>query len=285
MTEPVLSMRLAQQARTRALIVPREHGAWGLLFIPLFTGAAVGLAAPLRIWPIPVFSVAALALFWLRTPVESLLGTAPMSAQTPEERRIALLASAALGGASIACLAGLLWDGRNPGLLLLGIAAVLAFVAQTALKKLSRKLRMSAQIVGAIGLTCTAPAAYYLATGRLDRTAWLLWVANWAFAGDQIHFVQLRIHAARAQDFREKFSRGRGFFIAQMLLFIALFLAAVTGLIPALVSLAFFPALFRGFFWFFRQPQPLQVKSLGWSEMRQGILFGILLAAALIFSM
>jgi len=33
----------AQQTRTRALIVPREHGAWGLLLVPLFTGVVQGL--------------------------------------------------------------------------------------------------------------------------------------------------------------------------------------------------------------------------------------------------
>jgi len=284
MSETVLSVRSAEQTRTRALVVPREHGAWGLLFVPLFTGAAVGIASSSRLWPILLFSLAALALSWLRTPVESLLGTTSLSAQTAEERRIALQASVGLASLSATCLAGLLWNGRNPDLLLLGGVAAVAFVAQTVLKKLSRKLRMAAQIVGAIGLTCTAPAAYYLATGRLDRIAWLLWVANWIFAGDQIHFVQLRIHAARAATFAEKFARGRAFFLAQLFLVPALLLAAIRGLMPPLVLLAFLPALARGFAWFLRRQQPLQVRSLGWSEMRQGILFGVLLAATIIAS-
>ena len=38
-----------------------------------------------------------------------------------------------------------------------------------------------------IGLTSTAPGAYYVATGQLDGRAWALWLANWLFAGDQIH--------------------------------------------------------------------------------------------------
>ena len=52
---------------------------------------------------------------------------------------------------------------------------------------------MPAQIIGAIGLTSTAAGAYYVASGTLDRTAVLLWIANWLFAADQIHFVQTRI--------------------------------------------------------------------------------------------
>jgi len=284
MTDTSLSVRSFQQPRIRALVVPREHGAWGLLLVPLFTGATVGVALTQRAWPLILFTVAALALFWLRTPVESLLGTTPLSAQTPAERRISLIVSAGLGAVSAGCLTGLLWNGRNRGLLLLGGIVVLAFVAQTLLMKLGRKLRLMAQMLGAIGLTCTAPAAYYVATGRLDARAWVLWSANWIFAGNQIHFVQLRIHAARAATVAEKLGRGRMFLLGQILLLPMLAAAAHWQWMPALVMLAFIPGLVRGFYWFFGSHQPLQVKSLGWSEMRQGVLFGILLAAAIILS-
>jgi hypothetical protein len=228
--------------------------------------------------------MAALALFGVRTPLESLLGTTPISAQTPAERRTLLIVSAGLGAVAAVCLTGLLWNGRNRGLLLLGGIGVIAFVAQTFLMKLGRKLRMMAQILGAIGLTCTAPAAYYVATGHLDARAWLLWSANWIFAGNQIHFVQLRLHAARFGTVGEKLGRGRLFLLGQLLLLPILAAAAHWRLMPALVMLAFVPALVRGFYWFFTGHQPLRVKSLGWSEMRQGVLFGILLVAAIILS-
>ena len=38
--------------RRRALILPREHGAWGILLIPLATGAAVGVSAGGRLLPL-----------------------------------------------------------------------------------------------------------------------------------------------------------------------------------------------------------------------------------------
>ena len=191
------------------MVIPREHGAWGLLLVPLFTGIAAGAASAHQVLPLMLFTVAALALFWLRTPVESLIGAGAMRAQTAAERRIALLASLALAALSAACLAALLWNRSNPELLYLGGAAALALVAQMLLKRISRKTRMAAQIAGAIGLTCTAPAAYYVATGRLDARGFALWAANWNFAANQIHFVQLRIHAARATSFGEKFTRGK----------------------------------------------------------------------------
>jgi hypothetical protein len=279
-TAPDPRLRAAQKARTRALVVPREHGAWGLLLVPLFTGVAVGAASVHHAGPVALFALAALALFWLRTPVESLLGTTPLSAQSREERWTALIVAAGLGAVSFLCLAGLLWNGRNRELWLLGSIAGLAFAGQTWLMKSGRKLRMSAQIVGAIGLSCTAPAAYVVATGHLDVRAWWLWAANWIFAGNQIHFVQLRIHAARAATFAEKYAQGRWFFLAQVLVLLVLAIAMRWHLLPTLALVAFLPALARGFYWFSAGRQRLEVKSLGWSEMRQGVLFGVLLAAA-----
>ena len=273
-----------QQARARALIVPREHGAWGLLLVPLFTGVAAGLAPGYRIGALFVFLVGALSLFWLRTPVESLLGTGTIKAHTSQERRTALLASTMLIAVSGACLAGLMWNGRNLQILLLGGAAALAFAAQALLRRLGRQARMAAQLVGVIGLTCAAPAAYYIGAGRLDERALVLWAANWAFAANQIHYVQLRIHAARAANFSEKFARGRTFFLAQIVLLVALILAVFLRVAPSLTILAFVPALVRGTQWFFRKPEPLDVKGLGWSEMKQGVTFGILLSLAFICS-
>jgi hypothetical protein len=57
---------------------------------------------------------------------------------------------------------------------------------------------MAAEVVGALALTSTAPAAYYVATGRLNHKAWILWLVNWLFAADQVHFVWLKIRGARA---------------------------------------------------------------------------------------
>ena len=89
-----------------------------------------------------------------------------------------------------------MWKGRKSELLFLGAATALAFVAR--------------QFFGCSVVGCEwrrdwwsqlasadAPAAYYIGTGRLDG-ALCLWAVNWIFAGNQIHFVQLRIRAARA---------------------------------------------------------------------------------------
>src|SRR5579871_6047462 len=77
----------ASRQRRRALIIPREHGAWGLLLVPIITGAGVAFRECSHIFPLILLSAAGLALFWLRTPVESLLGTSVMRARSNEEYR------------------------------------------------------------------------------------------------------------------------------------------------------------------------------------------------------
>jgi hypothetical protein len=265
------------------MIVPREHGAWGLLLVPLFTGLVAGFVPECRIWPLFLFIVAALCLFLLRTPVENLLGTTVGSARTTSERRMALIGSGCFAVPSAACLSALMWNTQYPALLLFGVASACALVVQAVLRKLGRGTRMISQVVGAIALTSTAPAAYYIATGHLDTRAFVLWMANWIFAGNQIHFVQLRIRAARATTFAEKLAKGQLFLGAQPVLIVALIFASLYRLLPPLSIIAFMPAVVRGSWWFFQKTEPLDVKSLGWSEMKQGVTFGVLLALAFVY--
>jgi hypothetical protein len=196
-------------------------------------------------------------------------------------RMLVVQAIAMLAAAAGFALTLLLWGGRNPYLLALGAVSGLVFAAQAVLKKFGRKMRMPAQVLGAIGLTATAPAAYYVVTGRMDSTAWLLWIANWIFAGDQIHYVQVRIHGARAATWLEKFTLGKTFLSGQLILCGILFAAWQTGVTPGLTLLAFIPALVRGTGWFFGKPEPLRVRHLGWTELGHAVTFALLLVVGL----
>ena len=274
---PVPPAEKAQRERRHALIVPREHGAWGLLLVPMITGAGLAFRESRNILPFVLLLTSALALFWLRTPFESLLGTSPMRAQTKDERRTVIFSIAILASIAALGLGTLLWAGRNASLWWIGAAAGAAFAGQALLKKFGRRTRMLSQIVGTIGLTASAPAAYYVVTGKFDVTAWTLWIVNLVFAGNQIHYVQLRLHTARVEGFRSRLARGWAFAAGQLLLTAGLTVACVGGLLPQFASLAFAPLLFRGWFYFIQRPAPLVVRKLGWSELAQAVAFCVLL--------
>ena len=60
-------------SRLKAMVVPREHGAWGMMLVPLATGAIVALRSGVNSGALTFFIVTAMSLFWLRTPVEAWL--------------------------------------------------------------------------------------------------------------------------------------------------------------------------------------------------------------------
>lgn len=274
----------ARHERRHALILPREHGAWGLLLVPMVTGAGVAFRQTSHIFPLILLLTAALALFWLRTPLESLMGTSAMRAQTLEESHTLRSFIVLLAGTAALALAALLWAGRNADLWPLGAGVAGAFVGQAILKKLGRRTRMLSEMVGTIGLTASAPAAYYVITGEFNATAWMLWLANILFAGDQIHYVQLRIHTAKIRGFRAKLAHGWAFAVGQAVMTAIITLACLARLMPPIASLAFAPLLFRGWFYFVQEPTQLIVRRLGWSELKHATAFCVLLIATFILA-
>ena len=267
---------LLTRSRGRSFFLPREHGAWGMLLVPLVTGAAAGNPRGERIIWILLFAAVALGLFCLRTPVEAGLEISALRPQNDAERRLihySIYIYASVAGLPLAVL--MLWA-RAYGLLLLGAAAAIAFLLQAVLKQLGRETRMNAQLTGAIALSSTAAGAYYLATGHFGPTAAIIWLANWLFAANQIHFVQLRIHSARAMTPGEKFRQGRDFLLHQAFSLLLLGLIWRAGWLPGLILMAFAPLFVRGFAWLLESPRPLQVRRLGVSELLYAIAFGMI---------
>jgi len=247
-----------------------------MLLVPLVTGAAAGNPRGERIVWILLFAATALGLFCLRTPVEACLGISPLRPQNDSERKLiytSIYSYAFVAGSALGVL--ILWV-HAYGLLLLGAVAATTFLLQAVLKKLGRETRMNAQLTGAIALSSTAPGAYYLATGHFGSTGAIIWLANWLFAANQIHFVQLRIHSARATTPGEKFRLGRGFLLHQAFSMLLLGLMWRAGWLPGLILVAFAPLFIRGFAWFIDSPRPLRVRRLGVSELLYGIIFGVL---------
>lgn len=270
--------------RLRALIFPREYGAWGMLLIPLVTGGVVGAWHGGRLAPIFLLAAAVLALFWLRTPIEAWIGIGAARAKTKQERRMVASVIVPLTAVAAITLSGLFWQGENRPLIGLGMCAGLAFVAQIILKKMGRRTRVAAEVIGAIALTSTAPAAYYVSVGRFDARAFALWLANWLFAANQIHFVWLRIRGAQISGLSTKLSWGWKFLNGNLLMVSVLTVLDHFGLFPTLAAFAFGPVVFRGVIWFFRKPQPIVVRRLGWTELAQALLFGVLLTSGFCFS-
>lgn len=270
-------IRVQSHSRIRALTFPREHGAWGLLLIPLVAGACIGIPAGHRVGDLAFFLTAALSIFWLRTPVESFLGMGVMRVANEEENRAVLRMIAMVAPIVAVSLLGLFWGGRNLPLLLLGCIGGTAFALQAAVRLFGRKVRLVSQAVGSIGLTSTAAGAYYALTGHFDERAVAVWFACWLFAGDQIHYVQMRLRNSRVEGWANRFGVARNFLAGQILMLAIVAAASKAGLLPMYALVAFVPIVIRGFLWLKDKNTTLNLVGIGVSELVHGVAFGALL--------
>jgi hypothetical protein len=82
LTGKVLVFPTLSKPATR-LLVPREHGTWGLLLLPLISGTIVryGASPNSSMKPALWFLLAALSTFLIYQPLESLLGLSLIKAR------------------------------------------------------------------------------------------------------------------------------------------------------------------------------------------------------------
>ena len=283
-TAPARSAKVLEFPRVAqpgsSLLVPREHGSWGLWLLPLISGAVVGYVFGPHAAAVPVFwfSLAAASAFLSYQPLEILLGLSLVKARSQRQQRSALLWIIALTVAAVCSVLELLHLQRFL-VLLIGVAASACFGVRWLLGR-SRRVRVLKQLIGALGLTSTAAGAYYAVTGRMDRTALLLWLASWLFAAGQIEYVQLRLRSAQTRSSRQKARSSLPVSIFHVFVMSIAIIAGLANLAPLLLGLTFIPAIIRLAVWIVRPWRPLGVHILGISELLQGVLFNALLVAA-----
>jgi hypothetical protein len=221
--------------------VPREHGAWGILLIPFAT--AVGVAG---VWNLPValLLVSVLCFFVART-----------SWLKRNYRWTAILLAGSLAAAVPLVAVWKLWWLPAFG----AVAAVLA--AQPT------RQGLAPQVLEVGGLTLTAPAAWYAATGTLD---YRLWVLNALYFAGGVFYVRMHLASAVA---RRPVQR-----VPTLIYHGAL--AVVAALWPP-VGLAFLPAIARALVGVIRLSPTLRIKRLGWTEVAYSLVFAALVILAL----
>ncbi len=263
------------------MVFPREHGAWGLLLVPMAIGIAAGALARGRGWGVSTaYLICALAIFLLRTPARTLMGFSLIRAEAGERMRL-VLASAAY--AAIAIAMGAILIAHLPLMPLLALAAVGAFsvAAEEILMLGGRPWHLWAHSAGAVGLSSTAAGGYLALTGRLDIAALVLWAFSFVFALNQLHFVHLRLRAARARNVAEKLALGEEFIGVMVACAVPMIVALWREWASPLMLLAFLPAGVARARWFLSEPAPLRIHRLGMTELAHNLVFAALLVAAL----
>jgi hypothetical protein len=157
-------------------------------------------------------------------------------------------------------------------------AAVFCWSAELAMKGEGRRAAPELLAIGTSMLL--APAAYYVGTGRLDRTALLLWILCFGYFASSVFYVKMRVAAARPRT-PDAPSRTRRQCLLYHVGLTALLLALAAFGMPWLVVTGFVPILARGFYYALRPVQTLNLKQIGWTEVMWSLWFLAVLTPAL----
>jgi hypothetical protein len=258
--------------RMRATLkLPKEHGAWAMLYVPLAVGVLVAWSAPL------LLLLLALSVTFFFIARESLLiwwRARSRGQQNDQAKRFMLsyLAVAGMFGAPLLLVYHLYWFFA----LALGALMLLAINARQAVGHQDRTI--GGEMMAIAGLTLTAPAAYYAASGTFDATGLALWVLCALYFASSVFYVKLRVSAInpRPSEARRQSWRRCAFFHAFLLT--SLLILSMTGSMNLFALAAFSPVLVRSFWHLARPVRRINLRSVGWIEIVYSVVFLIFTA-------
>lgn len=230
------------------LLLPREHGAWGMISLPFIAGAIAGGGW----WSLKTFAaaMATLSIFMLRTPLEALwrmevraqrrppVGTrpgrpAPATVAKGDERQRAWFSVLLFG--CLAIIAGGFLLGTLPPipLLIMGGGAVILAMTTLSLVVRNHQRHPALQIASAVGLTASSLPAYLAAHGQLEREVFFIWALFAAHCSASVLVVHAQIESIVAGRKPEAVESGRphrrNAWVAQLSLWLALASITIAG--------------------------------------------------------
>jgi len=248
-----------------------------MLLVPLL----VGLGVAGRGWkPGVLFGLAALSFFLARYPMTLLVkGRGRRTGWTDGWVWMTVYLALALAFTALLLL-------RHHRWLLLPLGALAAMLLAVYLIQVDRRQEMTVwgEFLGIAGLTLSASAAYYVATGVLATTALLLWLVNLLYFGGTVFYIKLKVREQPRQPAPrspwERLSRGQATLTYHILAVASVAVLSLFGWVPTAVPVAFAPCLakvVRGVLAWGGRPHMLR---LGLTEVAHAVTFGALLLLA-----
>ncbi len=260
-------------------IVPREHGAWAVLYGGFLVG--VGVTGQVTL-PVALFLVGITAAAFANGPFAILARSTIGHVQGGRQRQ-ALFWFLAYGVVAVAALLPLLLVFRMTFLLPFGIGAALFLFLRAFLIRGRDDRTLAGELVGTAGLTMVGAAAHAVAVGEVQPISGILWLLLFLFFASGIFYVRMRIQRMLAA--RRGLAAPPSPTVWPCLLYHTLLVMVVPSLfmarlVPWPVLLAFAPALWRAAAGVRQRETRLDVRRLGWSEVVLTTVFVVLLIGA-----
>ena len=263
-----------------SLPLPKEHGSWAMFSVPLIIGFAV---AGVWQWRAVLLIFAALSLFLLRFPVDTLIKTRKRAAAEQ-----AWLQRWVIVYGSIAALCGgwLVLADRLYGLIGFGVIGAALLVYHWWLVDRRKEMSAAGELAGIVGLALGAPLAYYTATGKIDETALALWIVNTLYFGGTVFYIKLKVRQQPrlpAPDrVSERLVKAKACLTYQSVVLTTIIALVALHDVPALVLLAFVPMTLKMLYGATRwqDKRSLSLPKLGVIELAHAALFTALIIVA-----
>ncbi len=257
-------------------IIPKEHGAWAVFLVPLLIG--VGHGGGFR-WPAVLFLISSLGIFLSYVPAQTLLRTAARTSQDEEKARAARHWIFVYLLISVASILPVLVALRRWLLLPIGFIGLGSFLMNFVLTRIQPKT-IASDLTAVVGLTLSAPAAYYVTSGNLDGAAMVLWVLNILFFGSCVVYVHTRLRALAARksewSWRDRMTYGGVNLLYHAIMLGILALLALNQLTPALQLLAYTPITVNAVWGTLTLVSAVDFRKLGFTLLTHSIVFLVL---------
>ena len=263
-------------------IIPREHGAWGMLY-GAFVGG-IGVAGQVAL-PVGLLFVAVTATA-LGTGPLTLLVRRGVSPAWRVDRHRALAWLAVYGIIFALAVLPLFLVYRLTFLTAFGLGAACFLLVRVYLLRGRDDRSLAGELFGAAGLSMVGPAAHAVAARAVEPIGALLWLLLFLFFASGVFYVRMRVRgilARRQGTAPVQQAAVRSCLAYHLVLLVGLPLLASLHLVPWALLLAFAPALWRAAAGLRELQAPLDLKRLGWSEVAQTLVFLALLVATLRF--
>lgn len=158
-------------------------------------------------------------------------------------------------------------------LALMGAATAGLLIYNTGLATRREDRTITGEIIAILGMTLTAPAAYYAARGAWDATAWWLWALCALYFTSSVFYVKLRVHWLNKRKAEQRRQSWRRCAIYHTSLLAALAASAATGNLSLLALAAFAPVLGRSFWHLAKPADKINLKRIGVTEIAYSLIF------------
>ena len=259
---------------------PKEHGAWGMLYVPFIIG--VGIAGNLTLETFWLL-IAVTFTFLSQKPYAQLLATKESIPRSKILKRN-LAWFCIYAGTSAGLFASLYFHYQMKGLKIFGLLGIPIFLGFSYFVYHKEVRTVPGEMVGIIGLTMTGPMAHYAASGAIRAVGIWLWILCILYFTSSIFYVKavvqnylrLKSNLPSGSTVMETACR-----LYHLGIIAALFLLLVIRQLPPLGALAFVPIIIRGLRVSSKSQARLNFAIIGWSEVGYSIFFALFLIAGL----